>query len=219
MHLLRDPLPRPDGGSSVTGRPVVIGVGNPSRRDDGVGWAVATAAGRRLGQLVDVRWCDGEPGRLLDAWTDAELAVVIDATFGAAEPGAIQLLSPSAAEERGPPPAWAPTRSVSGRPRRSAEPSADSHGRWSSWASKATTMGSATPCPGRAAAVEPAADLVARMVVGGVEPHGGADRQGGLCSTPSGPSEASTVAMPGAGEQGFTAAGIGRGALWRCSTT
>jgi hydrogenase maturation protease len=82
----------------VTGRPVVIGVGNPSRSDDGIGWAVATAAGHRLGQAVDVRWCDGEPGRLLDAWADADLVVVVDAICSGAEPGAIRLLSPSAAE-------------------------------------------------------------------------------------------------------------------------
>ena len=58
---------------------MVIGVGNPSRRDDGVGWVVAAAAGRRLGETVDIRLCDGDPARLLDAWTDVELAVVVDA--------------------------------------------------------------------------------------------------------------------------------------------
>jgi hydrogenase maturation protease len=82
----------------VTHRPVVIGVGNPSRRDDGVGWVVATAVGRRLSAAVDVRWCDGEPGRLLDAWADADLVVIIDAMYRGGEPGAIQVLSPTAAE-------------------------------------------------------------------------------------------------------------------------
>jgi hydrogenase maturation protease len=83
----------------VTERPVVIGVGNPSRRDDGVGWVVATAVGRRLGETVDVRWSDGEPGRLLDTWADAGLVVIIDAMEGGGEAGAIQLLSPTELEQ------------------------------------------------------------------------------------------------------------------------
>jgi hydrogenase maturation protease len=74
----------------------VIGVGNPARRDDGVGWAVATAVQHRLGDAVDVRWCDGEPGRLLDTWADAGLVVVVDMTCGGGEPGAVRLLSPFA---------------------------------------------------------------------------------------------------------------------------
>jgi hydrogenase maturation protease len=82
----------------MTSQALVIGVGNPWRRDDGIGWAVATAARHRLDTDVDVRWCDGEPGRLLDAWVDADLVVVVDATCSNGVPGAIQVLSPSAAE-------------------------------------------------------------------------------------------------------------------------
>ena len=73
-----DTLPRPDRRPHVTGRVVVISVGNPSRRDDGVGWVVA-AAGRRLGETVEIRLCDGDPARLLGAWTDVELSVVVGA--------------------------------------------------------------------------------------------------------------------------------------------
>jgi len=58
---------------------VVIGVGNEFRRDDGAGPAV-------IGQLRDlvpsgVRLVitDGEPTRLIEAWTGAVLAVVVDA--------------------------------------------------------------------------------------------------------------------------------------------
>jgi hydrogenase maturation protease len=76
----------------VTARTVVIGVGNPSRRDDGVGWVVASAAGRRLGDAVDIDWSDGEPTRVLDAWADRDLAVVVDAMCSGLEPGAIRLL-------------------------------------------------------------------------------------------------------------------------------
>lgn len=60
---------------------VVIGVGNQHRRDDGVGPAVA----ERLGALglagVRVLSCPIEPTAILDAWTGAEMAVVIDAVL------------------------------------------------------------------------------------------------------------------------------------------
>jgi sulfhydrogenase subunit alpha len=57
---------------------VVIGVGNEFRRDDGAGPAVV----RRLSDLVPsgvgLVITDGEPTRLIDAWTGAALAVVVD---------------------------------------------------------------------------------------------------------------------------------------------
>jgi len=72
----------PRGG----GRRVVIGVGNDYRRDDGFGpLVVAGLAGRqatdpRLAN-VDIRVSDGEPTRLIDLWTGAGLAVVVDAVL------------------------------------------------------------------------------------------------------------------------------------------
>jgi hydrogenase maturation protease len=72
-------------------RVALIGVGNPWRRDDGVGWEVIAAAGRRLGTAVDVVECDGEPSRLLDAWCALDLAVVVDGVVGGASPGAIHV--------------------------------------------------------------------------------------------------------------------------------
>jgi hydrogenase maturation protease len=57
---------------------VVIGVGNPYRGDDEAGLAVAQLLRPRL-HGVDVRESDGEPTRLLDMWTGAGLAIVIDA--------------------------------------------------------------------------------------------------------------------------------------------
>ena len=69
----------------------LIGVGNPWRRDDGVGWAVVAAASRRLGQRTAVVETDGEPSRLIDAWTGIDLAVVVDAVTSGAEPGTIHI--------------------------------------------------------------------------------------------------------------------------------
>ena len=57
----------------------VIGVGNPYRRDDGAGPAVIEALRRRSLPNVELSECDGEPTRLLDLWTGAELAIVVDA--------------------------------------------------------------------------------------------------------------------------------------------
>jgi hydrogenase maturation protease len=59
---------------------VVVGLGNSYRRDDGVG--VAAAALDDL-KLPNVRVVAGvvEPLSLLDAWSGAELAVVVDAAI------------------------------------------------------------------------------------------------------------------------------------------
>lgn len=64
----------------MTGRPaVVIGIGNPYRRDDGVGLIVAGAIGQLHLPGVRVVISDGEPISLLAAWEDAPLAIVVDA--------------------------------------------------------------------------------------------------------------------------------------------
>ena len=58
---------------------VVIGIGNEFRRDDGAGPAVV---GRLRGLVppgVELVITDGEPTRLIEAWTGAALAVVVDA--------------------------------------------------------------------------------------------------------------------------------------------
>jgi len=57
---------------------VVVGIGNPWRGDDAVGWLVAERVAEVVGEEVRVVQVDGEPGRLLDTWDGARLAVVID---------------------------------------------------------------------------------------------------------------------------------------------
>jgi hydrogenase maturation protease len=58
----------------------VIGVGNEYRRDDGLGPAVVARLRRAdLPPDVTLAVCDGEPTRMLDLWTGADLAVVVDA--------------------------------------------------------------------------------------------------------------------------------------------
>ncbi len=74
---------------------VLIGVGNSFRRDDGVGIAVVEEIGRCGLAGVSVVTAIGEPAAMLDAWTGARLAVVVDATMGAgASPGRIRRWTP-----------------------------------------------------------------------------------------------------------------------------
>ena len=69
---------------------VVVGIGNPDRRDDGVGHVAADLVGRR--SAVDVRLTDGEPTRLVDAWENHRAAIVLDAIRRGALPGTIHRL-------------------------------------------------------------------------------------------------------------------------------
>ncbi|MGD1254545.1 hydrogenase maturation protease [Mycobacterium seoulense] len=72
-------------------RPVaVIGLGNSYRRDDGVGVAAATALEGLSWPNVVVTTGIADPTGLLEAWTGAGLAVVIDAAHASpATPGRI----------------------------------------------------------------------------------------------------------------------------------
>jgi hydrogenase maturation protease len=59
----------------------VIGVGNPYRRDDGVGPAVIAALETAVPDGVTLTVTDGEPTQLLDAWAETDLAIVVDAVL------------------------------------------------------------------------------------------------------------------------------------------
>ena len=72
-------------------RTVVIGVGNEFRRDDGAGPEViarlrALQPGDASLSGVTLALSDGEPGRLIDLWAGARLAVVVDAVRDTAVP-------------------------------------------------------------------------------------------------------------------------------------
>ena len=98
-----DPVPQAEGGAA--GPVVVIGVGNPFRRDDGVGPAVLEALRDRDDlppgtRLVD---SDGEPTSTIIAWEDASVAVLIDAVRTGAPPGTVHLVDPDAVPDAGRP--------------------------------------------------------------------------------------------------------------------
>jgi hydrogenase maturation protease len=72
------------GQDSPDRRTVVVGVGNEFRRDDGAGPEViarlrALQPGDASLSGVILALSDGEPGRMIDLWEGARLAVVIDA--------------------------------------------------------------------------------------------------------------------------------------------
>lgn len=76
------------------GRTVVIGVGNPYRRDDGVGPGVISLLRVRQLPGVELAESDGELGMLIDLWAGARLAVVVDAVrTRPCRPGRIHRLS------------------------------------------------------------------------------------------------------------------------------
>jgi len=68
-------FPPADDGAPV----VVIGVGNDFRRDDGAGPAVVARLRDLVPPGVRLTITDGEPARLVEAWTGAAVAVVVDA--------------------------------------------------------------------------------------------------------------------------------------------
>ncbi|HET6953975.1 MAG TPA: hydrogenase maturation protease [Acidimicrobiales bacterium] len=76
--------------SATASATVVLCVGNPFRRDDGVAAAVAGPARRALPPEVRVMELDGEPARVVEAWAGAGLAVVVDAARSGAAPGTIR---------------------------------------------------------------------------------------------------------------------------------
>ena len=64
-----------DGDAPV----VVIGVGNDFRRDDGAGPAVVARLRDLVPDSIRLTITDGEPARLVEAWSGAAVAVVVDA--------------------------------------------------------------------------------------------------------------------------------------------
>jgi hydrogenase maturation protease len=74
---LSAPAPHPAAPGEAPA--VVIGVGNEFRRDDGAGPAVVARLRGRAPATVRLVVTDGEPARLVEAWTGAALAVVVDA--------------------------------------------------------------------------------------------------------------------------------------------
>ncbi|MGW4561117.1 hydrogenase maturation protease [Streptomyces sp. NPDC004561] len=63
----------------MSGRVVVIGVGNPLRGDDGVGPTAVEALRGRVPDGTALTVSDGEPARMLDLWRGADTVIVVEA--------------------------------------------------------------------------------------------------------------------------------------------
>ena len=71
---------------------LVIGVGNPYRRDDGAGLAAARKLKDFADETFSVAENGGEGAALIEAWKDAGALVLLDAVQSGAEPGTIHRL-------------------------------------------------------------------------------------------------------------------------------
>ncbi|MBU1227154.1 MAG: hydrogenase maturation protease [Actinobacteria bacterium] len=69
---------------------VVIGVGNPDRGDDAAGRRVAAALRGAVPGGVVVMESDGDPAAIMDAWSGADLAVVVDAMVSGSVAGTVR---------------------------------------------------------------------------------------------------------------------------------
>jgi hydrogenase maturation protease len=81
----------------VTQRVVVIGVGNALRGDDAAGLAVAKYVRQHAPTTVDVRVCEEEPTRLMDALDAADVAFIVDAVSTGAPGGTVHRFDASRA--------------------------------------------------------------------------------------------------------------------------
>lgn len=68
---------------------LIIGVGNDFRCDDGAGLAVVRALKEKLLPDVTLIESDGDAASLMDAWTDADRVILIDAISSGAQPGTV----------------------------------------------------------------------------------------------------------------------------------
>ena len=64
---------------------LVIGVGNPDRGDDAVGWWVVD----RLKGSCEVARSSGDPAGLIEAWRGYDRVMVVDATRSGLDPGTV----------------------------------------------------------------------------------------------------------------------------------
>lgn len=87
---------------------MVIGIGNTMRRDDGVGIvAVQRLADRVAEGAATLVTMDGESTRLIETWTGADRAVVVDAMRSGGSAGSVRRIEVGADAL----PAWAPLAS------------------------------------------------------------------------------------------------------------
>jgi hydrogenase maturation protease len=71
---------------------LVIGIGNPYRGDDAVGFLVAQRVRERAPDGVTVLQCPGEGVALMEAWKGADAVILVDAVHAGKAPGSVYRL-------------------------------------------------------------------------------------------------------------------------------
>jgi hydrogenase maturation protease len=74
------------------GRSIIIGIGNSFRGDDGAGLVAARMLRERALRDTVVLESDGDPASLIEAWTGADAAFIIDAVSSGAAPGSLHVI-------------------------------------------------------------------------------------------------------------------------------
>ncbi len=89
-----EPTTAPDhqGPDTASGQPLVIGIGNPYRRDDGVGPAVIRELVHQAPPGVCLREHSGEGASLMEMWEGRPRVILVDAVVSGAAPGTVHRL-------------------------------------------------------------------------------------------------------------------------------
>lgn len=74
---------------------LLIGIGNPFRRDDGVGIHIAEKMRGLLPESIEVLSLSGEGATLMQSWLEADQIVVVDAVRSQSTPGKIHEIDAS----------------------------------------------------------------------------------------------------------------------------
>lgn len=74
-------------------KPLVIGVGNPLRGDDGAGCEAVALLASRFKHKADFARKSGEATELMDAWEGRDFVIIIDAAQSGKAPGTVTRLA------------------------------------------------------------------------------------------------------------------------------
>ena len=77
--------------------PLVVGVGNEERGDDGCGLAVVRSLGRELGPRCRIAECSGDLTELIELWEATDTVYLVDAVRTGGAPGTVHRIEVGAA--------------------------------------------------------------------------------------------------------------------------
>ncbi len=84
--------PNTQSPQTRSGQPLVVGIGNPYRRDDGVGPAVIRELAHQVSPHVCLREHSGEGASLMAMWEGHPRVILVDAVVSGTAPGTVHRL-------------------------------------------------------------------------------------------------------------------------------